>query len=77
MGIFEDVTIKQEMKEKNKKECIRRTGKLLKTKLYSRNLIKGINKWALLLVRYSGPYLKWTREELKQMDQGTRKVMTM
>ena len=24
-----------------------------------------------------GPFLKWTREELKQMDQRTRKLMTM
>ena len=29
------------------------------------------------LVRYSGPFLKWTREELKQMHQRTRKLMTM
>ena len=29
------------------------------------------------LVRYSGPFLKWTREELKRMDQRTRKLMTM
>ena len=29
------------------------------------------------LVRYSGQFLKWTREELKQMDQRTRKQMTM
>ena len=26
---------------------------------------------------YSGPFLKWTRDELKQMDQITRKLMTM
>ena len=32
---------------------------------------------AVLLVRYSEPFLKWTREELKQMDQRTRKLMTM
>ena len=36
---------------------------LLETKLSSRNFIKGINTWAVLLVRYSGPVLKWTREE--------------
>ena len=29
------------------------------------------------LVRYSGPFLMWTRDELKQMDQRTRKLMTM
>ena len=54
-----------------------RTRKLLETKLNSRNLIKGINTWAVPLVRYSGPFLKWTRDELKQMDQRTRKLMTM
>ena len=26
---------------------------------------------------YSGPFLKWTREELKQMDQRTRKLKTL
>ena len=29
------------------------------------------------LVRYSGAFLMWTRDELKQMDQGTRKLMTI
>ena len=29
------------------------------------------------VVRYSGPFLKWTRKELKQMGQRTRKLMTM
>ena len=78
LGIFEPDTIKQvEIKEKIKKEYLRRTRKLLETKLSSRNLIKGINTWAVLLARYSGPFLKWTRKELKQMDQKTRKLMTM
>ena len=36
-----------------------------------------INTWPVTLVRYSGPFLKWTREELKQMEQRTRKLMTM
>ena len=71
-------TIKQvQMKEKIKRECLRRTRKLLETKLYSRSLVKGINTWAGPLVRYSGPFLKWTREELKQMDNRTRKLMTI
>ena len=69
LGILEADTIKQaEMKEKIQKEYLRRTRKLLEAKLNSRNLIKGINTWAVPLVRYSGPFLKWTREELKQMD---------
>ena len=78
LGILEADTIKQaEMKEKIQKEYLRRTRKLPETKLNSRNLIKGINNLAVPLVIYSGPFLKWTREELKQMDQRTRKLMTM
>ena len=75
---METDTIKHvEMKEKIQKEYLRRTRKLLETKLNSRNLIKGINNWAVPLVRYPVPFLKWTRDELKQMDQRTRKLMTM
>ena len=78
LGILDADTIKQaEMKEKIQKEYLRRTRKLHETKLNSRDLIKGMNTWAVPLVRYSGPYLKWTREELKQMDQRTKKLMTM
>ena len=78
LGILEVVTIKQvQMKDKIWKEYLRRTRKLLEIKLCNRNLIKGINTWAVPLVRYSGPFLKWTRDELKQMDQRTRKLLTM
>ena len=65
------------MKEKIKKEYLRRTRELLETKLWVRNLIKGINTWAVPLVRHSGPFLKWTKEDFKQMDERTRKLMTM
>ena len=71
-------TIKQvEMKDKIENEYLRRTRKLLETKLSCLNLIKGINTWAVVFVRYSRPFLKGTRDELKQMDQRTRKLMTM
>ena len=65
------------MKDTIRKEYLRRTRKLLETKLSSRNLITGINTWAVPLVRYSGPFLQWTRDELKRMDQRTRKLMSM
>ena len=78
LGILEADTIKQaEMKDKIQKEYLWRTRKLLETKLSSRNLIKGINTWAIPPIRYSGPFLKWTKNELKQMDQRTTKLMTM
>ena len=78
LGILEADTIKQvEMKNKIQKEYLRRTRKLLETKLSIRNLIKGINTWAVTLVRYSGPFFKSTRDELRQMAQRTRNLMTM
>ena len=78
LGILETDTIKQvEMKNKIQKEYLRRTRKLLKTKFSYRNHIKRINTWAVPLDRYSGHFLKWTRDELRQMNQRTRKLMTM
>ena len=65
------------MTDNIQKEYLRRTRKLLETKLSNRNLIKGINTWNVPHVRYSGPFLKCTRDELKQMHQRTRKLMTM
>ena len=41
------------------------------------NLVKEINTLGIPLIRYSGPFLKWTREDFKQMDPRTRKLMTM
>ena len=38
-----------ERKEKSKKEYLWRTRKLLETKLYRRNLIKGVNPWTVYL----------------------------
>ena len=76
LGIYEADTIKQvETKEKIKKEYLRRTRKLTEIKLSSRNLIKGINTRIVHLVRYSGTFLEWSRKELKQMNQRTRKIM--
>ena len=77
-GILEADTIKQEeIKVKIRKGYFRKTRKLHETKLYCRDLIKGINKYlGYHFIRYSGPFFKWTRG-LKQMDQRTRKVMIM
>ena len=77
-GILEADTIPYaDMIEKIKKVYLRITRKILETKPYSRNLIKGINTWAVPLVSYSGPFLKSTKEDLQQMDQRTRKLMTI
>ena len=43
----------------------------------SRNHIEEIITLVVSLVRYSGPFLEWTREELREMNQRTKKSMTM
>ena len=72
LGVLEADTIKQvEMKDKIRKEYLRRTRKLLETKLSSRNLIKGRNTWDVpsLDIRdpfSSGPEMnlnKWIKEQ--------------
>ncbi len=45
----------RKLKKPLKKEYLRR---LLVTKHHSKNLVKGINTWAVPLVRYQGPFLK-------------------
>ena len=68
LGILEADTKQLKMKERIKKEYLKRNRKLLETKLYCRNLTKGINYWAVTLLRYSRSFLKWIREELKEME---------
>ena len=69
LGILEADTIKQvEMKNKIQKEYLRRTRKLLETKLSS--FIKGINTWAVPSLDTRDPFSsgpernldKWTKE---------------
>ena len=64
-------------KEKIRKEYLRRIRKLLETKLGSKNPIKRINTWVDLLVRFSWPFLKWMKKELRQMDQRKKKLITI
>ena len=47
---------------------------LLATKLCNKNLI---NTWTVFFIKYSGLFLKGTKEELRQMDQKSMKLMTM
>ena len=56
-------------KEENQKE--------VEIKLCSKNHIKRINTLDVPLVRYQRLFLKWTRGEMNQMVQRTRKLMTM
>ena len=78
MGILQlDGIMEKEMKEKVEKEYFRRVGLLLKSGLNGGNLIKGINTWAVSIIRYGAGIISWTKKELKLIDKKTRFRLTL
>ena len=78
LGILQaDDLQKKEMKIKVLNEYKRRVRKIGKTKLNGRNIVKGINTWAIPVLRYSAPFLSWTKTELQSIDGKTRKLSIM
>jgi len=65
------------MKDQVKKEYTRRVRNILKSKLNGGNIISAINSRAVSVVRYGAGIIKWTKNELEEMDRKTRKLMTM
>ena len=58
LGIFEaDKFLKEKMKLNVSKEYIRRLKKVFKSKLNGKNLVHGVNTWAVSLVRYSAAFV--------------------
>ena len=57
LGILEaDKFIEKNMKLNFSKEHIRRLRKVLKSKLNGVNLVRGVNTWAVSLLRYSAAF---------------------
>ena len=58
LGISEaDKVLKEKMKLNLSKEYIRRLKKVFKSKLNGKNLVHGVNTWAVSLVRYSAAFV--------------------
>jgi hypothetical protein len=78
LGVLQtEEVMDKEMKRRVREEYLRRVRLLAKSKLNAGNLVQGINAWAVGVVRYSAGILEWTKEELREMDVRTRKVLTM
>ena len=77
-GILQTDQIRHtEIKEKVKIECSRRVRMVLEANLNDGNIIKGINTWAVSLLRCPAPFIDWKGAELMQLDRRTRKLITM
>ena len=58
LGVLEaDKFLEERMKLNVSKEYIRRLGKVLKSKLNGGNLVRGVNTWAVSLLRYSAAFV--------------------
>ena len=75
LGILEaDKFLEEKMKLNVSKEYIRRLRKVLKSKLNGRNLVRGVNTWAVSLLRYSVTFVSWKKRELQAIDRKTKLV---
>ena len=78
LGILEvEKFLEEKMKLNVSKEYIRRLRKVLKSKLNGGNLVRGVNTWAVSLLRYSAAFVSWRKSELQSIDRRTRKLFTI
>ena len=78
LGILEvDNFLEEKMKLNVLKEYIRRLRKVLRPKLNGGNLVRGVNTWAVSLLRYSAAFVGWRKSELQAINRKTRKLFTI
>ena len=78
LGILEvDKFLGEKMKLNVSKEYIRRLRRILKSKLNGGNLVRGINAWAVSLLRYSAAFVSWRKSKLQAIYRKTRKLFTI
>ena len=61
----------QELKDRFRNECFKRTKLIFKSKLTGRNKIMALNTGAVSILRYGARILKWNKNELQEMDRNT------
>ena len=65
-GILEaDKFLEEKMKLDVLKEYIRKSRKVLKSKLNGEDLVRGVNTWAVFLLRHSAAFVTWRKSELQ------------
>ena len=64
-----DKFLEENMKLNVSNEYIRRIRKVLKSKLNGGNLVRGVNTWAVSLLRYSAAFVSWRKSELQAIDR--------
>ena len=75
-GILEsDSILHKEMKSKVTTEYYRMVKKILRSQLHGRFAFRAINTWAVPVSRYGAGIINWRKDELKNIDIKTRKIL--
>ena len=70
LGILEtDKFLEEKMKLIVSKEYTGTLRKVLKSKLNGGNLVRGVDTWAVSLLRYSAAFVSWSKSELLAIDE--------
>lgn len=78
LGIDENPLIANDsMKEKIRKEYLRRLRLILKSELSGKNKLHAIGNLAVPVAEYSFGIIDWTKAELQELDRRTRKLLTI
>ena len=78
LGILEaDKFLEKKMKFNVSKEYVRSLRKVLKSKPNVGNLVRGVNTWAISLLRCSAAFVSWRKSEVQAIDRKTRKLVTI
>ena len=67
----------EEMKENIRKEYFKRLIATLKSKLNAKHVFQTINTWVVPSIRCSAGISEWTKEQVKEMDRKTKKIITI
>ena len=65
------------MKRNIRKKYFKRFSATLKSKLNAKHVFQAINTWMVPTVRYGAAIIEMMKEEVKEMDWKTRKIVTM
>ncbi|KAJ8281479.1 hypothetical protein GJAV_G00068170 [Gymnothorax javanicus] len=78
LGIEENAAIEhRKMREKVKKEYLKRLKNICKSELTPKNKITAINQFAIPVVTYGFGIIDWPQGELDKLDIKTRKTLTL
>ena len=67
----------EEAENKARQEYKARSRKILKSKLKAKNKIEAINMYAIPVIQFTCGVIKWTKQEMEQLNKQTRNLLAM